>query len=159
MINYLNTLFSYNNWANRQAMDSVCRANSPPSRAWEVMSHIVGCEWLWIGRLKRETEPAIVWPNLTENECARQLDELARLWNEFLTTLTRKSLLEEVKYTNSQGEVWANNVRDMLMHVVLHSGYHRGQIATLLGRAGHESAYTDFIHCIRQGYIEERDET
>ena len=46
-----------------------------------------------------------------------------------------------------------SSVEDVLTHVIIHSGYHRGQIAMLLGRAGHETAYTDFIHCIRQQKI------
>jgi uncharacterized damage-inducible protein DinB len=40
-------------------------------------------------------------------------------------------------------------VDDILMHVVMHSAYHRGQIALEVRCAGQTPAYTDFIHAIR----------
>jgi len=36
----------------------------------------------------------------------------------------------------------------------MHSAYHRGQIATAMRAAGYAPAYTDFIHCIRQGFVQ-----
>jgi uncharacterized damage-inducible protein DinB len=45
-------------------------------------------------------------------------------------------------------------VQDVLTHVVLHSAYHRGQIASLMRAGGAVPAYTDFIHAVRQGFVE-----
>jgi uncharacterized damage-inducible protein DinB len=45
-------------------------------------------------------------------------------------------------------------VQDVLTHVVLHSAYHRGQIASQMRAGGEQPAYTDFIHAARQGLIE-----
>jgi uncharacterized damage-inducible protein DinB len=42
----------------------------------------------------------------------------------------------------------------MLVHTVLHSAYHRGQVAAEVRAAGGEPAYTDFIHAVRQGLVE-----
>jgi uncharacterized damage-inducible protein DinB len=151
---YLKLLFAYDDWANRQSLESLRCTVSPPSRALEVMGHIVGCQWLWVGRLKSEKEPAIVWPQLTIEQCASQLEQLAAVWAEYQSVLTPKALGQQIAYTNSKGEDWTSNVQDILMHVIIHSGYHRGQIASLLGRAGQQPAYTDFIHCIRQQFIE-----
>jgi len=44
-------------------------------------------------------------------------------------------------------------VGDILTHVLLHSAYHRGQIAVDLRAAGLTPAYTDYIHAVRQGKI------
>jgi len=44
-------------------------------------------------------------------------------------------------------------VGDVLTHVVTHSGYHRGQIASAIRSDGGTPAYTDFIHAARQGLI------
>ncbi|MBC8354483.1 MAG: hypothetical protein H8E66_21015 [Planctomycetes bacterium] len=74
----------------------------------------------------------------------------ATAWSDYLAGVTTTGLTDSVAYTNLQGEDWVKNTQDLLMHVVFPSSYHRGQIATLFGRAGHESAYTDFIHCVRQ---------
>jgi uncharacterized damage-inducible protein DinB len=59
-----------------------------------------------------------------------------------------------VSYTNSKGELWTSTVEDILTHLVIHSAYHRGQIASDLRSAGREPAYTDYIHAVRQGLIE-----
>jgi uncharacterized damage-inducible protein DinB len=36
----------------------------------------------------------------------------------------------------------------------MHSTYHRGQIAAAMRQAGATPAYTDFIHAVRQGFVE-----
>lgn len=36
----------------------------------------------------------------------------------------------------------------------MHSTYHRGQIAAAMRKAGATPAYTDFIHAVRQGFVE-----
>jgi uncharacterized damage-inducible protein DinB len=36
----------------------------------------------------------------------------------------------------------------------MHSAYHRGQVALEMRAAGHQPAYTDFIHAVRQGFLE-----
>jgi uncharacterized damage-inducible protein DinB len=43
----------------------------------------------------------------------------------------------------------------VLTHVVMHSAYHRGQIATHMRASGQTPAYTDFIHGVRQGLIKQ----
>ncbi len=72
----------------------------------------------------------------------------------FLGQLSPAGLLETVVYKNSKGEPWTSTVEDILTHVVLHSAYHRGQIASLMRAGGEQPAYTDFIHAVRQGLIE-----
>jgi uncharacterized damage-inducible protein DinB len=37
--------------------------------------------------------------------------------------------------------------------VVMHSAYHRGQIASHMRESGQTPAYTDFIHAMRQGFV------
>ena len=95
-------------------------------------------------------EPAIVWPELSLKECAGQLEGLSTAWTSYLRGLSADTLQRRIAYVNSLAEPWENTVADMLMHVIIHSAYHRGQIATLLGRAGHQSAYADYIHFIRR---------
>ncbi len=58
-----------------------------------------------------------------------------------------------VGYRNSRGEPWTSTVGDVVTHVVIHSAYHRGQVASELRGAGFEPAYTDFIHAVRQGFL------
>jgi uncharacterized damage-inducible protein DinB len=95
-----------------------------------------------------------VWPDFAVDQCDAQIAELAGLWREFLGQLSLERLSEKVTYNNSKGEPWSSTVEDILTHVLLHSAYHRGQIASQVRAGGEQPAYTDFIHAVRQGLIE-----
>jgi len=72
----------------------------------------------------------------------------------YLQELTADGLEETVSYVNSKGEPWTSSVEDILTHLVLHSSYHRGQIAADTRASGHAPASTDYIHARRQGLVE-----
>ena len=148
----LNQELAYNAWANGEALRSVLAARTVPERAVAVMAHIAAAEWLWLRRLGHPAPPLEVWPALPLAECEGKFRELSRAWQAYLDGLTPESLGQEVRYTNSRGEDWSNTVADVLTHVVLHSSYHRGQVASLLGRAGEPAAYSDYIEWVRRGY-------
>ncbi len=150
----LHRLFAYDRWANRETLASLAAAGEPPARALRFMAHIVATERLWLGRLLADGERVVVWPELTLAECAARLDEMAERWEEVLGGLAEEDLPRAVEYVNSSGEAWTGTVGDILTHMVMHGVYHRGQIAAELRQAGHEPAYTDFIHAVRQGFVE-----
>jgi uncharacterized damage-inducible protein DinB len=116
------------------------------------MAHIIGAEYLWMARLLGEPATLSVWPDLDLDSCGARLDELARRWPEYLDA-DGMSLEERIAYTNSKGESWTNTVEEILTHVVIHSAYHRGQIASDLRATGSDPAYTDYIHAVRQGCL------
>jgi uncharacterized damage-inducible protein DinB len=152
-ISHYHRLFAYDDWANREALRALQAVGTPPGRSLPIMGHLIGAEWVWLGRLRYDSKPAVVWPELTLNQCQAQLGDLRSTWESFLKGLRVEQLAAPVAYKNSKGEAWQSAIGDILMHVVLHSAYHRGQIATALGGAGHTPAYTDFIHGVRQGII------
>lgn len=149
----LQRLFAYDGWANREALASLVASSSPPPPALRFLAHIVACEQLWWGRIQQDKKRVAVWPELTLAECEAGVDELAQRWPLYLAALAPEQLSQRVPYRNTKGESWANTLEDILLHVVIHSAYHRGQIATAVRAAGHTPAYTDFIHCVRQGSI------
>ena len=149
---YLRRLFEYNAWANRECAASV-RAAGAPALALRVLGHIVGAEHLWLARLKDTGSPFPVWPALSVEQCASECAALGAAWMAFLTAADPDRLGVAVSYVNSKGESWRSLVADVLTHVVLHSSYHRGQIAGQVRAAGAEPAYTDFIHATRSGIV------
>lgn len=153
LITRLSRELAYNAWANREALRSLLAARAAPDRAVAVIAHIIGAEWTWLERLGHPGPDVAVWPSVPPDECASRLDDLARAWSDHVRGLTADGLDQEITYTNSKGERWSNSVADVLTHVVLHSAYHRGQIASLLGRAGETAAYTDYIEWVRRGHV------
>src|ERR1700722_1887840 len=119
-----------------------------------LMAHIISAESLWLERLKGEQQSRQVWPDLDLDQCETHATKLSELWVEYLRQMAAAELSEKISYRNSKGESWSNTVQDVLTHVVMHSAYHRGQIASMMRAAGQTPAYTDFIHAVRQGFVE-----
>jgi len=146
MSNLLERMLRYDVWANRETLGSLRQAE-PPVQSLRWMAHIIGAELLWLARMAGKPAPLPVWPDLSVEECADRLpDDLAAGWD--------GPLSRPVSYVNSKGEAWTSTVEEILTHVVIHSAYHRGQIASNLRSAGMEPAYTDYIHALRQGFVE-----
>lgn len=142
-------LFAYDAWANRESLASIGPAAATAPKAVALIAHVAAAEQLWIARIAAEPPPMPVWPELTLEQCGPALARGAARWQAYLDTLTGAELIREVAYTNSKGQAFRNRVDDIATHVVFHSHYHRGQIASLVRAAGHIPAYTDFIHAIR----------
>jgi uncharacterized damage-inducible protein DinB len=147
-------MFAYDHWANRECLrvmrESAFAGSDPAKR----IAHILSAEKLWLERIRREPQSLPVWPSSTIDECEAWADEMALAWRSYLKQLSPDALSEKVEYRNSKGEPWSSRVEDVLIHVPMHSAYHRGQIALEMRAAGLEPAYTDFIHAVRQGLVE-----
>lgn len=149
---YLQQLFAYDDWANRETLASLERAPKASPRAKKLMAHIVAAEWLWMDRMAGRAQRTAVWPELSLEQCREQLQLLQKEWQKFFASHT-ENLSAEFNYKNSKGENWSSHVGDAMMHVVMHSAYHRGQIAAEVRAGGSEPAYTDYIHALRQKFI------
>ena len=147
-------LLAYDAWANRQALASLRAAGNPPAKALRTLGPLVGAGRLWLARLEESAEkPPAVWPELSLEQAAAAFDELADGWRDFASRLDETALGRTVSYVNSKGEPWTSTVGDILTHVVIHGGYHRGQIASDLRAAGFTPAYTDYIEAVRRNLI------
>ena len=163
-------MFAYDDWANRECLRGLqvggatrSAEASPPAAglgsAVRRMGHILSAEKLWLERIRRVPQSMAVWPTSTIEECDALADEMAVAWKDYLSGLSAgglrsdRGLDEMVEYKNSKGEAWSSCVGDVLTHVLMHSAYHRGQIALEMRAAGMEPAYTDFIHAVRQGLV------
>ena len=127
---------------------------NPPPRSVRLLAHIVSAERLWLERLRLQKQTYPVWPDFSLEQCKLEIEELPKLWKQYLVSLKEDGLSRSLTYKNSKGESWTSQKQDILMHVILHSAYHRGQIATDMRAAGFTPAYTDFIHALRQGLVE-----
>ena len=157
-------MFAYDHWANRECLKAMSKHACAPGEAVSGegiprntvgrIAHILSAEKLWLQRILREQQSMPVWPSSTIEECEALADELGSAWRNYLGKLRPGGLDEKIEYRNSKGEAWSSRVEDVLMHVLMHSAYHRGQIALEMRAAGIEPAYTDFIHAVRQGILE-----
>ena len=150
------SLYAYNRWADRRVLDA-CRKLTPeqyaaePVPGWSSVRsslvHIAVVTNNWLRRVAGEEvltalPPETDFPALADVE--RLLDRADRTWESLLPTLTPEGLTTARTFRGSRGSAvlppWA-----VLRHVVNHSTYHRGQVASKLKRFGVEAPATDFV--------------
>jgi uncharacterized damage-inducible protein DinB len=151
LADYLRRQFSYDEWANREVLAAIRTAGSANERSLQLMAHILAAELVWLERLKQIPQSVPVWPKPDLQQCEELAANLGSQWLEFLDLITAGDVSQSITYTNSKGEHWTSDIVDILTHVVMHSAYHRGQIASHMRANGQTPAYTDFIHGVRQG--------
>jgi uncharacterized damage-inducible protein DinB len=148
-------MFDYDSWANRECIAAMCGAagSISPDMVGR-MAHILSAQKLWLERILNRPQSMAVWPSATTEECVTLAEQVSSAWRNYLKTLSQRTLDCNVKYRNSKGEPWSSRVDDILIHVLFHSAYHRGQIALQMRASGFTPASTDFIHAVRAGFIE-----
>ena len=151
---YLRKEFVYDAWANREVLAAIRGAGEDTSRSLELMAHILAAERVWLERLRQVPQSVPVWPKDDLARCVAEAEKLSREWHEYLELATAGDISQTIAYKNSKGESWSSAIIDVLTHVVMHSAYHRGQIASHMRSIGQAPAYTDFIHGVRQGLVE-----
>ena len=151
---YLKRLFDYDDWANREVIGALQALPYAPHKAVRLMAHVVAVELVWLARLKGEPDPS-VWPEWNLQETAAHWEEIESKLSGYLDSISHEKLGGQVEYKNTKGELWSNKVADILMHVTMHSTYHRGQIAMVLRESGVAPPYTDYIQAVRTNKIDE----
>ena len=120
------------------------------------MGHLVGAEQSVAGTPEgRVVAELPVWPELDLDSCSLEARPRSQVpGNRYMDEPGAGGPADGVGYRNTKGEFWTSSVADILTHVALHRPYHRGQIAAAVREAGGTPAYTDFIHAVRQRFVE-----
>lgn len=144
-------LFKYDHWANQESLRSLASLSMTNERPLKIAGHIFGAQRVWLGRLEAPGgAPAAPWPLMTVEETFAAFSELYERWNSFLNSLTPERLDEDLVHRNTKGAEFRVPIRDILMQLVLHGAYHRGQIAAEIRGAGGSPSTTDYIVYVRQ---------
>lgn len=169
LLDQLVRLFEYEADCTEKVIDSLHRARhaleqtggaaeaAPFIRAVEVFAHVQAARQMWLSRLELMEPPEDglfpAWDLPKVEHRARSLDVV---WLTYVRAqqLQRTSVDDVLEYRTTEGTKFRSSVLDILTHVVNHSSYHRGQIATLIAQCGATPAATDFILYAR---MERRD--
>lgn len=141
----LSRSLEHDSWANRRVLEELRAQASAP--ALRIFAHLLAAGEVWLQRLRGEDEASTpIWPDLSLEDCVRQLTANEAGYRAFLAALTGEELDGAVSYRNNL----QTSVGDILTHLASHGAYHRGQIALLLRQAGLEPVNTDFITWVRE---------
>ncbi len=146
MKEYLFRFFNYNFWANEKIIDVLAGPETPPQKALSLISHLLSVQDMWLERILQKEEYLFnVWDNYSIQECKILNSKGHTAWTEFLSTKNEAELEENIQYLNSNGEKFEQPLYEIIMHVLSHSEYHRGQINLILKESGLEPPSIDFI--------------
>lgn len=154
-------LFAYDAWANALVFEAAAGlseeqlahsvASSFPS-VLGTLAHVVGAEWVWLRRWLGENPagfPAwVATPVLADLRARLSAIESER--DAFVAGLSDADLGRDVAYRNLSGQAFSDSLDGLIRHVVNHSTYHRGQVATQLRQLGVKPPGTDLIVFLRQ---------
>ena len=140
---FFEELFRYNQHCNQQLIDIFEReAARVDEKSVALFSHILNAHHIWNNRIRgRKTEYG-VW----DGHAIPAFDVINRRnHEETWSILAAADLTAPIAYQTTAGKPFANTVRDTLFHVINHSTYHRGQLASLCRQNGMEPPITDYI--------------
>ena len=152
----IRSLYDYNRWANARVIevlnnlgkDKITKhiESSYPSLL-QTFAHIVAAEWVWLQRWNGESPTTFPsWSVSAEYDDVRtNLSEIESKREVLLSSLGESDLETFIDYKLLSGAEHRERFADLLIHVVNHSTYHRGQLTTMIRQAGGEPVATDYI--------------
>lgn len=148
---HFKNLFEYNAWANLESLNSLKTVKFEKQKVESIFSHLIISQILWLSRITNKNfEFKTFWEKLTPIEIKTLSERSTGDWLNLLKGKEEKDFEEFYSYKNSNGENFRNKLKDIILHVINHSTYHRGQIAVLVRKADGTPAMTDYIHYKRK---------
>lgn len=143
MKQFFEELFAYNHHFN-QKLSVIIRDNPEKisEKTVQLFSHLLNAHQIWNSRIETTPVAVGVW-ELRPVRDLRNIDEAN--YEQTTRILHTFDLNDTIGYANTRGQLFGNRVQDILFHVINHSTYHRGQIATEFKQQGLEPMVTDYI--------------
>ena len=152
MVGIVDRLLRYDGWAATRVLLALKSASTLNPKALRLLAHLLVAERVWYLRLQGEDTTGMnLSPELSLEECEQLAEQNRNGYHAYLTALSAEKLDSVVTYRNSKGVEFQTSVKDILLHVMLHGAYHRGQIATAVRADGGVPVDTDYIIFTREG--------
>jgi uncharacterized damage-inducible protein DinB len=154
-------LFDYMFWADRMmvaAASSLSAEEYYKARGMSLGSihnllvHLMAAEWLWLERWRGNS------PKRVENQDDHPTREaLEARWPqvhaellEFMGQQNAESLAKPLSFKSTAGEASTIRLGQLMIHLVDHGSYHRGQLNSLIKQAGGQPAPAFYVTYQRQ---------
>lgn len=152
----LPSLYAYKAWANAELFDLLATLPTEQAAALHTclrtLNHIYVVDRLFRAHLSGEPSPY----NATNTEATPSLqhlrDDVAATdtwYADYVAKLNGESLREMVAFTFTDGDKGQMSREEILLHIITHGGYHRGNVGQVLksiGVAPPRDLYTKFLH-------------
>jgi uncharacterized damage-inducible protein DinB len=156
----LRSLFAFDDWANKRVLDA-CASLTPEQftrdlgssfhSVRDTLAHISGAQWVWLERLNGRSPAALPALDTCGDLPSLRLhcSEVERELLAFVNGASTADLARVLEYRTSRGE-YRTPIWQILLQLVNHGTYHRGQVTTLLRQLGANPVNTDLIGFYRE---------
>jgi uncharacterized damage-inducible protein DinB len=153
----LTQLSAYNIWANQLLLDAINQLPEEKQKQelpssfnslYATVLHILDAENIWWQRMKLQERITRPSENFSGDmkEASYTLLHQNRQWDEWINNASEHQLQHVFHYQNTKKEQFKQPVYQMLLHMLNHGTYHRGQLVNMLRQLGVEKVpATDFI--------------
>jgi uncharacterized damage-inducible protein DinB len=150
------SLFGYKSWANRELFALL--ATVAPEHADQLhtsirtLNHIYVVDRIFRAHLSAETQPFDATNTKTTPTLVQLHSDVAATdaWYEkYVAALKPSSLAEVIDFQFTDGDRGRMSREEILLHVITHGGYHRGNVGQVLKSisvAPPRDLYTKFLH-------------
>ncbi|MEM9646855.1 MAG: DinB family protein [Bacteroidota bacterium] len=143
MKGFLHQLFDYNFYCNKKLIEQCTALDEVPEKCSKLFSHILNAHHTWNHRILDKSAEFEVW----------QVHDIGR-WEDihyenqrtsFEIVTNTDDFNKRIEYQNSKGRTYANDLKDILFHVINHSTHHRGHILAEFRASGITPDALDYI--------------
>jgi uncharacterized damage-inducible protein DinB len=158
----LTDYIKYNIWANERICKLLAslgpalldkEVKSSFNSVRKTIYHIWGAEWIWYERLHGRNPTSFPEDDFKGDFNEFQLQFLQQSGKYFLyiTNASEIKLESDLTHKNMRGDKFTNKISNILIHLMNHSTFHRGQIISMLRNLDvTEIPSTDFIAFVRE---------
>jgi uncharacterized damage-inducible protein DinB len=160
------SIFEYKAWANNEIFSLLITIDSSifpevVHSAIRVLNHAFVVDEIFRSHLLQRSNdhtatntdatPSALW-------LFEKVKELDAWYISYASTVEDKALSESIEFTFTDGDRGKMTREEILLHVITHGGYHRGQAGQIIGAANvlpPRDIYTRFLHLTEPSRIEE----
>ncbi len=140
------TLIEHQAWADKRVANALLALPSVHEKSKKLFDHILAAQHTWLSRIENRIPVMDVWPILS-NEAWYPLIADHR---ERLMAIVNSDRCEQIiSYKNTAGTEFTNTVSEILLHLTLHSQYHRGQVISYSIELFDKAPVVDMIAFLR----------
>jgi len=134
-------------WADGRILDALEESGTNNKDLLKLVRHIAVAEQVWLSRLLGKGSARYTLWEVEENLSAirTMFQENAVQYRVYIDELKESELDGVIDYANQSGVSYRASVRDILLQVLLHGQYHRGQINRALRIESAEPVPVDYI--------------
>ncbi|WP_330441686.1 DinB family protein [Flavobacterium sp. C4GT6] len=143
MKDFFKEMFEYTFHFNEMVINALLSSEiTLPEKSLKLINHTINAHEIWNHRIEEKLCATSVWG-------MRDLNDLKSInknnYNTSIEIVESYDFSKILSYKNSKGDKYTNTVKDILFHIVNHSTYHRGQIASDCKEYGITPLVTDYI--------------